>query len=300
MVVENLNMRRLRSFVALLVVCLAAAGCSLSKLGYEALPTLAQWEIDRYLDLDEQQREIVARRLDGLHRWHRNAQLPEYVGFLREVDDRVRTPVDAAQVGRWRDRVGEAWAALAERLAPGVVELAVTLRPEQIERMRKRMAASNEKFRESHMAKDPAERETARGDRVVKRAEFFLGKLSPDQARHLRAMAAAMPPTEDAWLAEREARQKRLVDLMVRIRRDAIAAEAANQMVREHLLGFWESRDAQRRQRLERAMGASDAMTAEMVAQANTRQREHLSKLLRGYASDFEALSGGGTRTASR
>ncbi len=89
MVVENLNMRRLRSFVALLVVCLAAAGCSLSKLGYEALPTLAQWEIDRYLDLDEQQREIVARRLDGLHRWHRNAQLPEYVGFLREVDDRV-------------------------------------------------------------------------------------------------------------------------------------------------------------------------------------------------------------------
>jgi hypothetical protein len=36
-----------------------------------------------------------------------------------------------------------------------------------------------------------------------------------------------------------------------------------------------------------------------MVEQATPRQRAHLSSLLRGYAQDFDALSGQ-TRTASR
>ncbi len=297
--VENLNTRRIWLLLALVASCLAAAGCSFSKLGYDTLPTLAQWRIDRYLDLDERQREIVARNLEELHQWHRHAQLAQYGGFLRTVDDRLRTPVDADQVRAWRGRVDQAWAVFAERLAPGVVELAPTLRPEQIARLRRRLAESNESYRETHLPPDPGARERARAERVVKRAEFFLGDLEGEQVRELAARAREMPSAEDAWLAEREARQQRVVSVLERLRTEPMPREQALALVRETLASLWDSRDPQRHRRLEQARSASDALTASMVEQATPRQRAHLSNLLRGYAQDFDALSGR-TRTASR
>jgi hypothetical protein len=233
-------MRRLWLLLAL-VASLAAAGCSFSKLGYDTLPTLAQWRIDRYLDLDERQREIVARNLDQLHQWHRNAQLPQYGGFLRTVDDRLRTPVDADQVRKWRDRVDQAWAVFAERLAPGVVELAPTLRPEQIARLRRKLAESNETYRETHLPSEPGARERARAERVVKRAEFFLGDLEAEQVRQLAARTREMPAAEDAWLAEREARQQRVIAVLERLRAEPMPREQALALVRETLASLWDS-----------------------------------------------------------
>ncbi len=297
--VENLNTRRLRLLLALLATCVAAAGCSFSRLGYDTLPTLAQWRINSYLDLDDTQREIVARNLDELHQWHRHAQLPQYGGFLRTVDDRLRTPVDSDQVRQWRGRVDDAWAVFAERLAPGVVELAPTLRPEQIARLRRRLAESNEKYRESHLPSEPKAREAARAERLIKRAEFFLGDLDDAQVRELAARARTLPSSEEAWLAERVARQERVLALLERLRTERPPREQALQLVQETLVSLWRSRDPQRRQQIERAVVASDDLTAAMVAQASTRQRAHLSALLRGYAQDFEALSER-TRTASR
>jgi hypothetical protein len=297
--VENLNTLRRWLLLALVASCLAAAGCSFSKLGYDTLPTLAQWRIDRYLDLDDRQREIVARSLEELHQWHRHAQLPQYGGFLRTVDDRLRTPVDAEQVRKWRGRVDQAWAVFAERLAPAVVELAPTLRPEQIARLRRKLAESNESYRETHLPPEPGARERARAERVVKRAEFFLGDLEGEQARRLAARAREMPAVEDAWLAEREARQRRVVAVLERLRSEPMPREQALALVRETLASLWDSQDPQRHRRLEQARSASDALTASMVEQATPRQRAHLSSLLRGYAQDFDALSGQ-TRTASR
>jgi hypothetical protein len=297
--VENLNTRRLRLLLAVLAVALAAAGCSFSKMGYDALPTLARWQINSYLDLDPNQRDIVDRHLNRLQQWHRHDQLPEYGGFLRAVDDRLRTPVDASQLRAWRGRVDQAWAAFAERLGPGVVELAPTLRPDQIARLRQRLAESNDKYRDTHLQADPKEREQARVERVVKRAEFFLGDLDEAQLRDLSTRARALPASDEAWFAERVARQQRMVALLERLRTEQLPRDEALRIVRDALATMWESRDPQRRLRIEQAVVASDALAASLVAQASPRQREFLSRRLRDYAQDFDVLSER-TRTASR
>ena len=294
MFVENLNTRRLGRWVALLAACLLAAGCSFVRLSYDNFPSLARWEIDRYLDLDAGQEAIVNRHLEELHRWHRRDQLPQYGGFLREVDDGLRTPVEPSKVRAWRERVSAAWIPVAERLAPGVAELALSLRPAQIDRMRTRLAESNDKYRKTHLPTEPGAREEARGERLVKRAVFFLGDVTEAQASELRARAVTMPASEDAWLAERQARQQRLLALLERIRREQPSRERATVLAREYLATIWESQDVQRSERLAKAVAASDALTASAVAQATPRQREHLSKLLRGYAQDTESLSGRG------
>lgn len=280
----------------MLAACLAVTSCSMAVFGYDALPTWVHWQAERYFDLDEAQREIVSRRVDELHQWHRRAQLPKYVEFLREVHDELRSPVDTADVGRWRGRVDEAWEALAERLAPGMAELALSLRKEQIDRLREKLDESNEKAREKFLPAGDGAREKARLERIVGRAEFFLGGLGRAQQRELAPLVAAMPPDEEAWLAEREARQFHLVALLNRLRREQPPRAEATRLCREYLVSMWHSRDARRRQRIERSIEASDALSAQMIAQATPKQREHLSKLLLGYAKDFEKLSARATQ----
>ncbi|MFP5462343.1 MAG: DUF6279 family lipoprotein [Gammaproteobacteria bacterium] len=284
-------MQVLRFWAPLVATAIVATGCSMARLGYDALPTWAHWQVERYLDLDEAQRDIVGRHVDQLHQWHRRSQLPEYGTFLREVDDRLRTPVESGELGLWRDRVGTAWEELAERLAPGVAELGLTLREEQLKRLRERFADANEKLREQWLPREGQTREEARAERLLKRAEFFLGRLSAAQKREIGALAAALPPTEEAWLAEREARQRGLIRLLEQLRREQPTKAQARRMSRDYLLGMWKSHEIRRGQRIERSIDAGDEFAVRVLAMATPKQREHLSKLLTGFAEDFEALS---------
>ncbi len=298
----------LRLWAPLVASCLVATSCSMAKFGYDVLPTWAHWQIERYLSLDEDQRAIVSRRVDELHRWHRRVQLPKYVAFLSEVEEQVRPndparpgaagAVDAALVARWRDRVSEAWIPFAEHLAPGLAELALTLRPEQIERLRRRLADADDEYREKFLAENSKARAEARADRVVKRAETFLGRLDSAQLRELRMLAAAMPAREDDWLAERQRRQNGLVALLRTLSTERPGQREATRLAREYLLSMWTSQNERRRARLEAAIGESDALSADTLAKATPAQRAHLVKLVRGYADDFRALSGAALASA--
>ena len=287
-------MQVLRLWAPLVATAIATTGCSMARLGYDALPTWTHWQVERYLDLDEAQREIVGQHVDRLHQWHRRSQLPRYGAFLREVDDGLRTPVESAQLAAWRDRVGVAWEELAEHLAPAVAELGLTLREEQLRRLRERFAESNEKLRGQWLPEDGRSREEARTERLLRRAEFFLGRLSTAQKREIGTLAAALPATEEAWLAEREARQRGLLRLLEQLRREQPTRAEARRMSRDYLLGMWKSHEIRRGQRIERSIGAGDEFALQVLAMATPKQREHLSKVLTGFAEDFEVLSSRG------
>ena len=62
----------------LLVLCLLlAGGCSMVRVGYGHLDTVAAWMAHDYFDLDAEQRDAFNQRFDRLHAWHRGEQLPE-------------------------------------------------------------------------------------------------------------------------------------------------------------------------------------------------------------------------------
>lgn len=295
-VTPDLTTRGWRLGALLALLALLLSGCTMARLGYDLLPAWSSWQLDRYLALDEDQRALVSRRLDELHRWHRRGQLPGYAEFLGEVEAQLRGAAPGATepiaVGRWRARVTDAWSPLAERLAPAVAELALTLRPDQLDRLRRRMAEADEDYREKFLPERPADRVAARADRVVRRAEFFLGRLEGGQERELRQLAAGLPATEELWYAERQRRNQALLGLFARLSRERPPPAEATRQVRDFLLSFWTPSDPARRQRLDEAVALSDQLSTQLLARASAAQRAHLLKTLRGYAQDFVRLAG--------
>jgi len=288
---EKLITRSWRILIPLVASCLLAAACSSTRFGYDMVPWWLGWQLNRHLDLDEHQRELVRVRVDALHRWHRQTQLPIYTAFLGDVQARLHGPVEAADIGRWREAVHAAWTPLAERMAPDVATLALTLQPRQIEQLARRFRESNRDERRKLLPDDAERRHAARAERVLERVRFFVGDLPSQQEDEVRSLAAALPAIEADWLAEREARQQAVLAVFARIVRERPAPELAEAWCREMLAGFWRSADPGRREAIARSAAAGDALSATVLERSAPAQRERLHARLRGFVEDFSVLA---------
>ncbi len=271
---------------SLLVFTLLLASCTAVKLGYENLPRLIQWQADRYLSLDSAQADLVNRHARSLQQWHRRNLLPVYADFLRGVEEEIRNPVTASQVAEWRRTVVEAWVPIADRLAPAVAELALTLRPEQIAHLREVIAKTNDKAAREYRPADPAKRQEARFKRLVSRTESFLGDPVEAQRQVMRQSAASMTATEDVWWQARLARQAVIVDLLDDLSTNKPEIGEATRRTRLVLAGLFSDQGL-----LQSAATAGDELTVKLLALSTPEQRQRAITRLGEYRQDFRLLA---------
>lgn len=263
----------------------------LPRFGYENLPMLAIWRADSYLSLSSAQKAMASRRIESVHAWHRRTQLDDYADFLRQVRDRLDDgEVDEAQLRAWRLAVFERWRPIAEQIAPAAAEIAATLAPEQLGRMRAEMGRDNNRIRREWMPPNRAERVEARARRYIARAELFLGALTPEQKQFARRFAAEAPDTEDVWYAQRLGRQQDLLAVMERIGLEQPDAASATRWMRDHLMRYAQLRDGPDKAGAESSLASGDAMAAAMLARATPKQRQHLQRTLQGWIDLLESL----------
>jgi hypothetical protein len=281
-----------RRFV-LVSVSLLLAACSSLKLGYNNADTLLAYTLDSYLRLDGAQQQLARARIEALHRWHRDTQLGDYVLLLNDAQAKVAGPVTAAEVRQFNAGVNRLLAAIGDRAAADLAELAATLRPEQVERLAGRLERDTSKARRELVRFAGAESLEQRVDAAVERAENWLGRLTPAQRELIRERLSRRPQAQEFWLQERERRQRELVALVARIGEAQPAPEVAAAWFREYFAQLDEPREPQRRAELARLRQDNAELIADLLDSATPAQRAALARKLRGYAADLEALAQG-------
>lgn len=288
-----------RVVLPLSMVTLLAGGCSLARFGYDAFPWWAMWQLDGYFDLDDGQRVLARQTIDDLRAWHQRSELPQYARLLKQVDERIQKAdggqddaLRPVEFRAWRETLVSSWAPLVDRLSGPTAQLLGSLRPAQVEHLKAKLDEDNRDMVRKYKLDSPKGMAQARADRMIERAEFFLGRLTSDQKRELREMAADLPADENLWLAERQTRQQGLLALIERLRAEKPAPAVGAAWTRDYLMSVTSFQDPQRRERLERAQRASDELTVRVVNEASEAQRRNLSKKLREFAVDFERRAG--------
>ena len=134
--VGKFNTGVFRLLLPLIASCLVATSCSSVLFGYDALPPLTKYQLNKYFDLTSSQQELADRHLEAIFDWHRKTQLKTYSAFLNQATDKVSSgsTVTVADVLRWRNTVQDAWLPLADKVSGPFAELLLTLSPRQIER----------------------------------------------------------------------------------------------------------------------------------------------------------------------
>jgi hypothetical protein len=274
-------------FVVVAAAVLLAGCSSVVRVAYNNSDIAVRMMADEYLDLQGEQATLFKARLARFHEWHRLEELPLYAQVLDSAAARVRRGVTRADVEWAVAAIRERYRALAAQAIDAAIPVLATLTPQNLGALERKFAASNRKFAEEYLAGEPAVREQARGEAISARFDEWLGSVSAAQERLISDYVRAQPRIQAMRLAEREARQQELVDLL---RREHDAS-----VLRERLRAFFVDYEAQRSTGYARAWREWEqrviTLVTEVLQAATPAQREYAADRLARYAEDFRALA---------
>ncbi len=204
---------------SLLLLCLLAlTGCSSIRLAYGNASQLAWWWLDGYVDFASEQSPAARGALDQLAAWHRSTQLADFVALLAAAQAPMAEPTSAGEACRWQARVREQLEPTLQRALVLAAEQLPGLGDAQFRHIEQRFAKGNAEMRRDFLQADPAERQEESFKRALERAERVYGRLGDAQKRVIREGVAASPFDPEMWLAERQRRQRDLLQTLRRLK----------------------------------------------------------------------------------
>ncbi|HEX7402947.1 MAG TPA: DUF6279 family lipoprotein [Usitatibacter sp.] len=283
-----------RGLAALAVAALVAASCSLTKLAYSnapfayanAMPMLA-WIAGDYVDLSDEQKDSLRKRLKKAFAWHRAQELPEYRRFLESIAEKSagRFSADDAR-GAYRD-LRAYYQRTVERVIPDIADLLLQLDAEQVSQLERKFAAANAKLVRESLKGSPEERRENRAARLVGHIEEFTGTLSASQRDLVRERLALGEDLTAERLADRRYRQGETLALIrARVSRERMIAELTRLLLQTE---EW------RRPAYQEKLRERDERMFEMIAAFSAtltdEQRENLRDRLRGFIRDISEFT---------
>jgi hypothetical protein len=287
---------RHRTWLLMAGYVLLLAACSSVRFGYNHADTFLVSSLDRYLDLENGQKQLAERQAEAFLAWHRATQLNDYAALLEEARVKIRGPVTVDDVLAFQWKLMNRLAAIGERAAPEIARLALTLTPEQIAHLRSELADDEEEFREKYEADGADGIAKAQAKRFIKVSRFWFETLTPAQEEIVRAGFAGRDRISRFWMEERERRQRDLVAVLDRIRSEHPAPGVAAGWVRDYFAGFVQHADPQQRASAQAQQRSNADLIAKLINAATPEQRAELDEKLERYANDFTALAMEGGR----
>lgn len=281
---------RLLPWLVLMLSALSVA-CSSVQVGYNYAPALLQYQMDSYLDLNDDQEALLKDELKAFQAWHRQSALPDYAQTLRQWAGSVTdTKVfSVSEVLQKQAQLEQALMTIGQRSAYRLAPLVLTLTPEQRSRLRKRFADSNAEYAEENLA-NPKRAQRERLDRYTERYEQWLGDLTKQQRDILRQWLDQEPSRAALWGQERMARQQALLDLLAQAR-ERLSAEQAAISLHDYFQSLSGYRVVELQSQKQQRLTSLAQLTVDLLNSMNRKQREHLRQKLMAYADDFDALA---------
>jgi hypothetical protein len=276
--------------LALALFALLFAACSTIKLGYNNADTLLLHAVDRYVDLDPEQEQMVRRRVVALLAWHRATQLHDYAAFIQHARSGLDGFVTEAEIREFNQGLNARLALLGERAAPDAAALALTLTPAQIDQVERKLVDDNVKARKES-ARELKQAVDERAKKYAERSEFWLGKLTPQQLQLVRSSLAGRPVDSLYWLEARERRTRDLVALLRKVHAEKPAEAVAADWFRAYFRELARPAGAEQRSRAEAFRRDNAVLVAQLINSASPEQRAHLDKRLAGFQTEFVQLA---------
>jgi len=268
-------LKRLATLFSLLAL-LVVAGCSSVTLGYQQLPLLAGLWADNYLDLDSTQRTLLKTQLQAWQAWHRREELPQLLALLRQANVALDDGVTQEELLALERGARASAERSLQHAAPLAAPLLAGLRPEQWQRLQRKMDEKTAEWRAKQSGKGgPAER----GKRYVDNLERGLGDLDRSTRKQARAEAESWHFDLAAMAQGRATRQARTMEALRAWSRSDQAG--GNALMVQNLLPL-PAEQAYREEIIASMLKLLNGLSAE--------EREAVRKHWAGWAADLRAL----------
>lgn len=260
------------------------------RLGYNNAPNLALWWLDGYFDFDTDQSARMRAELQGLQKWHRAQELPQFIEVFKNLQASASQPVTGEQVCSLYAYLQTRVQAIGDRLAPALADLAPTLQTTQLAHIAREYDKRNQQWREEWMEGTPAEVVDRRVKLLVDRAESFYGRLEPAQLAAFRSQINNAGYDVNLHYREMLRRQQDALQVLRELRTAGLADPRAQGQMRALVARTLHSPDPVYSQYQAKFSAQSCAAVATMHNSTTPSQRLRLAQTLQDYENDVRAL----------
>ena len=271
-----------RTAIALMaVIALFFSGCSSVRLAYGHLDWWMDRTLNKYLDLDGAQEDLLQQRVDEFHRWHRQTQLPRYADYFEELAATVDSAdANPAQLDAIEQQVDTFWHSSVTMLSDLMLPILVQLDQKQIDQL----AENIEEEREESLKKwEKAQRKREKEFR--KQAERWLGDLTDAQEAMIDRQVASTTFDPKRRDAQRQLWSDTFLDAL-RNKPDGYQKKLRQLLVDPQDLWPEDYRKMQ-----DQLRDQARALAVEILESITPEQRTHLKTTLLEYAADFRHLA---------
>jgi len=262
---------------------LCVAGCSSTTLLYNRLDTLLPWYLGDYVELNAPQEQQLDSTLRPFLRWHRQQELPRYVGILDEIDASLDRPVTSREIGAIYAGVEVAWLRLEEESLDWLLELGATLSDAQVEEFLAYLQEKQQEYEEKYLSRSETEYREESYEGFADNLGDYLGRLTPAQRERLKGAVDDLERSDAIWLQERAAWLERLAEVMQR-------QPGWQQQLREMLAQRSETLSPDYQKVFDHNLEVIFGAVAEVLDTRTEKQDSHLRKKLAGLRDDLQTL----------
>lgn len=281
----------LTRIIGLLAIALTLQACSAVKTAYNQAPTLAYFYLDGYMDFNDTQSVQVKAELTQFQAWHRQTQLPGYIDLLQKMQQQMLQDLTAAQACDVYADIRQKALALADHAEPAAASLATNFTQKQLDAMQRKFAKGNTTWREDYLDGSPKDLFDKRQKSAVKRADMLYGSVNDKQRTLIGIQIEKSQFRAAQSYAERQRRQKEVLQTLARITASPQDAAAAQNDMRALLTRTVTSPDVAYRTYLESITQEGCAHFAALHNSTSTEQRKNAVQVLAAYAQDFKTLA---------
>ena len=265
--------------------------CSAPRLAYNNGPFLTWWWLDAYVDFSREQTPLAKAAIDRYFDWHRRTQLMPFAPLLASARQLVMEPITAAAACRINTQVREKLEPAIERAAIDAAELVPGLGEAQFKHMEQRYAKANTEMRRDYMQPDLTERQRKAFERTLERAEQLYGRLDDAQKQVIAAGVAASPFDPQAWLVERQRRQRDVLQALRKLKSDGADSAARIAVLRQLGERMEQSPDPAYRAYQQKLEDYNCAFAAQVHNATTAAQRQAARERIVGWEEDLRSLS---------
>lgn len=167
--------------ILLISLCCLLYGCSNSFV-YNNLDWISEWVIDDYIDLNNQQESLLEDRLDAIHLWHRQQELPKYRSQLEQLSQQLKTPpLSYQEVLQQVIQIESHGQRLRTHISAEIAKIVPQLSAPQISALFISLEKKNQERLMEYQQQGEAEFKHQRIDRIEKQLDKYLGSTTPEQ-----------------------------------------------------------------------------------------------------------------------
>jgi len=274
-------------FVVLLL--LTMSGCSIVSVGYNYAEAYLRYSINSYATFNAVQKERIKKEVDEFMLWHRKMMLPQYVGFLQELQGIVLAghALNKEDVTRLRVEVRKLYVKTLQPTVKPAASLLSGIEAAQIEELVSSFARENGKQKDKELAGSLDEQLRKRAERTIDFIENLTGGLTDAQQDKLRELSHNLPFATELYIRLREENQAGLIALLKNngSERDIAA------FLSVWLISPEANRSPEEQKVLMSFESAAEEMTVSIYGLLTERQRKTLLKNIAKYIDTFQQLA---------